>query len=264
MRPVARELRTGHGADPLAAAVALDPDADLLDLAAAALAQLLDRAVGDQPAVLDDRHVLAEALDELELVAGEDDRHALGRALGEHAAHHVDAGRVETGERLVEHEHLGVVHERDAELDALLVAERERLHLVAGALGEPEPLDPGVRRRVGVAGREPVQPREVHELVADAHLRVQAALLRHVAEAAARRGVDRPALPEDLARVGLQDAEDDPHRGRLPRPVRADEAEHPARRRAERQVVERKRAAVAAPESDQLEHRSFVYPPQYP
>ncbi len=67
-------LGAGHGADPVAAAVALDPDADLLDLAAAALPQLLHGAVGDEPAVLDDRHVLAEALDELELVAGEDDR----------------------------------------------------------------------------------------------------------------------------------------------------------------------------------------------
>ena len=163
---------------------------------------------------------------------------------------------------LVEHEHLGVVDERDAELDALLVAERERLDLVAGALGQPEPLDPGVGGGERLSGAEPVQPREVHELVADAHLRVQAALLGHVAEPAARGRVDLPALPADLARVGLEDAQDDPHRGRLARPVRADEAEQAAGRGAEREVVERKRAAEAAPESDQLEHRSFVYPPQ--
>ena len=71
----------------------------------------------------------------------------------EHAAHHVHAGRVEAGERLVEHEHLGVVDERDAELDALLVAERERLDLVAGALGQAEPLDPGVGGRVRLSRR---------------------------------------------------------------------------------------------------------------
>ena len=65
----------------------------------------------------------------------------------EHAAEHVDADRVEAGERLVEHEQLRVVHERGRELHALLVAERERLHAVAGALGEAEPLDPAVRRR---------------------------------------------------------------------------------------------------------------------
>ena len=231
MRAGRGHLGAGHGADPVAAAVALDLDAHLLDLPAAALPQLLHGAVGDEPAVLDDRHVLAQALDELELVAGEDHGHPARRALGEHAAHHVDAGRVEPGERLVEHEHLRVVDEGDAELDPLLVAERERLHAVAGPLGQAEALDPGVGRRVRVAGGEPVEPREVDELVADAHLRVQAALLRHVAEAAARRGVDRAALPEDLARVGLEDAEDDPHRGRLARAVRPHEAEHPARRR---------------------------------
>ena len=63
--------------------------------------------------------------------------HARVRALAQHAAHDVDADRVEAGERLVEHEHLRVVDERDAELDALLVAERERLDAVAGALVSP-------------------------------------------------------------------------------------------------------------------------------
>ena len=58
-------------------------------------------------------------------MAGEDDRHAGGGVLGQHAGEHVDADGVEAGERLVEHEQLGVVHERGGELDALLVAERD-------------------------------------------------------------------------------------------------------------------------------------------
>jgi hypothetical protein len=49
-------------------------------------------------------------------------------------------------ERLVEHQQLRVVDERGAELHALLVAERERLDAVAGAVGDPEPLEPAVRR----------------------------------------------------------------------------------------------------------------------
>ena len=73
---------------------------------------------------------------------GEHHRHALvGEAL-QHAAEHVDADRIEPRERLVEHEQLRPVHERDAELDPLLVAERERLDAVARAVGEPEPLEP--------------------------------------------------------------------------------------------------------------------------
>src|SRR5215218_9599461 len=62
----------------------------------------------------------------------------------------------------------------------LLVAERQLLHPVAGPLGHAQALDPvagGVRRR---RGREPVQAGEVLQLVADPHLRVQAALLGHV------------------------------------------------------------------------------------
>ena len=184
--PVSASSAPGTPATQRAVAVALDADAHLLGLAAAALAQLVDRAGGDEPAVLDDRHVLAQPLDELELVRGEDDGHAGVRALAQHAAHHVDAGRVEAGERLVEHEHLRVVDERDAELDALLVAERERLDAVAGALARPSRSIQRSAARAAPAAGEPVQAREVHELVAHAHLRVQAALLRHVAEARAR------------------------------------------------------------------------------
>ena len=50
----------------------------------------------------------------------------------------VDADRVQTRERLVQHEHLRPVHERGRELDALLVAERERLGAVAGSIGDAE------------------------------------------------------------------------------------------------------------------------------
>src|SRR3712207_8974489 len=49
-------------------------------------------------------------------------------------------------ERLVEHEHLRVVHQRGGDLGALLVAQRQCLQLVAGALAETDPLD----QRVGV------------------------------------------------------------------------------------------------------------------
>ena len=50
--------------------------------------ELVDRAAGrpTQAAVLDDRHGLAQPLDELELVAGEDDRHAGRGVFGQDAA----------------------------------------------------------------------------------------------------------------------------------------------------------------------------------
>ena len=88
----------------------------------------------------DDDQVVAEPLDDVELVAGEQHGRAGGRAILEHVDDDLDGERVESGERLVEHEDLGVVHECGGDLRALLVAERELLDRVAGALGESESL----------------------------------------------------------------------------------------------------------------------------
>ena len=50
------------------------------------------------------------------------------------------------GERLVEHEHRRVVDQRGGELDALLVAEAERLDAVVDPVRDPEPLGPARHR----------------------------------------------------------------------------------------------------------------------
>ena len=172
----------------------------------------------------------------------------------QHAAQHVDADRVEAGERLVEHEQLGAVHERRAELHALLVAERQRLDAIAGTVGDPEPLEPA-RGGLGRRGpRQPVQRGEVGELVVHAHLRVEAALLRHVAEAGARLEIDGLPAPADLAAVGLEHPEDDPHRRGLAGPVRPHEAEELSGLDAEGQVVEGDDVAVPARQVDHFEH----------
>ena len=83
---------------------------------------------------LDDADAVAQGLDELELVRREQHGHARGGLVAQHAAHHVDRDGVQAGERLVEHQDLGVVHERRGELDALLVAERQLEDLVAAPL----------------------------------------------------------------------------------------------------------------------------------
>ena len=72
--------------------------------------------------------------------------------------------------------------------------------------------------------------------------------------APACRRVDGLAAPAHRAGVGLEHAEDDPHRGRLAGPVRPDEADirPPATENA--QVVERDQVAEARAQSVQLEH----------
>ena len=70
-------------------------------------AQFRYRPVCDQPAGSDDRHCIAEALDQIELVTGEDQRGAGIHVLAEHRSHRVDADRVETAQRLVQHQDVG-------------------------------------------------------------------------------------------------------------------------------------------------------------
>ena len=103
-------------------------------------AQVLDGAAGDHPAGVDDPDRVAEPLDQVELMAGEHDRHARAGALQQDAGQGVHADRIQPGERLVQDEHLGVVHQRGGELDPLLVAEGQLLDRVVAALGDAEPL----------------------------------------------------------------------------------------------------------------------------
>ena len=254
-RPPRRRARQ----QPLLVAVALDLDAHAPPLGAA-VAQLLHPAGRHQASVLDDRHRLADALHELELVRGEDHRHASGRVLGEHARQHVHADGIEAGERLVEHEQLGIVHHRRGQLHALLVAERELLDAISGAVAQAEAIDPALGRGHRRGGPDAVQPGEVHELVAHAHLRVQPALLRHVAEPRTGFEVDRPAVEEHLAAIRREHAEHDPHRRGLSGAVWTDEPEHLPRLDTERDPVQRDDVAVPPGEVPQFQH----YPSDYP
>ena len=73
-----------------------------------------------------------------------------------------------------------------------------------------------------VGGREPVQPREVDQLLQHPHLRVQAALLRHVAEPAPGHGRRRGCPRHRTSPAsGSSTPSDDPHRGGLAGAVRA-------------------------------------------
>ena len=145
----------------------------------------------------------------------------------QHAAQHVDADRVEAGERLVEHEQLRArarAPRRAARAAGCRARaprrgrRRARPARAARSSGRPRP-------RVGRA--DAVQRGEVDELVAHAHLRVQPALLRHVAEAPPRRGVDG-ARRASAPRRGRRASTPRTIRivGRLAGPVGADEAEH--------------------------------------
>ena len=129
-----------------------------------------------------------------------------GGALGKHFRERLDGLRIEPGERLVEHQQLAAVHERDRELDALLVAVREGDQLVGHRSPSPSRSSQAAPRR-RPRGRHAVQPGEVGDLVEQRHLRVQAALLGHVSEPQAIALTDHVAVPLHRA----VDRADDPH-----------------------------------------------------
>ncbi len=155
-------------------------------------------------------------------------------------------------------QHLGAADEGGGELHPLLVAQRQLLDGVLAALGQTEPLGPLLGGVGGGGCVEPVQAGEVGELLADLHLRVEPALLRHVADPPPRVVVQRTAPPADLPGVGPHQAHGDPHRGRLAGPVGPAEAEHRPRRDGEAHAVQHVVVAVALVQPVELEHPSSV------
>ena len=119
--------------------------------------------------------------------------------LAQQVGHAVDGLRVETAERLVEHEPLGPAHDRGDDLDPLLVAQRELLDVVPGPVGEPEALEVARTEAAGRGGRHAAEPTEVDELVEHRLLGIEAALLGHVAELAPVGRGDRAGLPSNTS-----------------------------------------------------------------
>jgi len=71
-------------------------------------------------------------------VAREDDRDSCVRPFAEHARHHVERRPDRAGERLVEYEDFRTEDQRGGELDALLVAEAERLEFIVALSLRPK------------------------------------------------------------------------------------------------------------------------------
>ena len=200
--------------------------------------QVADPAAGDQPALVDDRDRFAHRLGRLHLVGREDERPAAIAQLHERLAQEHEVDRVEPGERLVHQQHVGTVEHGRDELDLLLVPLRELLGPPIRVLGDAEAGQPGERLALRALGCLAVERPVVDELVEHVHPRVQAALLGQVAPRPARQLAGRPAVPADLAGVGTDDPETDPHRGRLARTVGAEEAEDLAPGDLEGETVE--------------------------
>ncbi len=136
----------------------------------------------DNVAAVDDDDVLADVLDQIELVAREQDRAARGGDLGKQRGHVRDCQGIETRERFVEHEQIRIVHESSDELYALLIAVRQRVDAIVPSVRETEPLEPPIDAPADLFAAPAAQPAQIQELVAYPHAGIEAALLGHVPE----------------------------------------------------------------------------------
>ena len=105
------------------------------------------------PAVVDDRHRVAGALDLVQQVRGQHHGPALVGQAGDHRPHLVHARRVEPVHRLVQDQQLGVAEQAGGHAQALAHAHRVRGDLVVGALGQADPVQR--RRRSALRRRRP-------------------------------------------------------------------------------------------------------------
>lgn len=116
--------------------------------------QILDRAECSHRSLGDGPDPIAQALDQLELMARDDHRNALGCFFFQDVAHHIDGDGVETGERFVEDQDVGVVHWRGGRLHTLLVAQARVVDVVVDAFVDPEPAYPDLDPVIGLGAIE--------------------------------------------------------------------------------------------------------------
>jgi hypothetical protein len=148
------------------------------------------------------------------------------------------------------------VHEGRGELNALLVAMRQLLNTRHDTIAQRKPIQPGERSGPALLVRCAVQDREVLELVAEPHLRIQATLLGHVADPLAYPPVDRGAAPRDAAAIRRKQATDDAHRHRLTGTVATDETKQSTGGNREAQAIDGYQALEGPAKSMQLEARA--------
>ena len=217
------------------------------------VAQLGEVARLDAPAVTDDRHGVAQALDLAEDVAAE--QH--GGAPLVQVLHLVAEGRlhegVEPGRRLVEEEELGVGRQGRDQGDLLPVARGVGAHL--GRQVEPEALDEG-----GLAGQvdPPVHPGQQVEGLAPGEGRPERHVAGHVGDAGVQLHGVGPRVEAEHPRrpaVGADQAEQDADRRGLARSVGPEEAAHLPGLDDQVQPVERGRRAERLGQLPGLENR---------
>ena len=187
----------------------------------------LRRALGDDPAAVDDADVVGELVGLLQVLGGEEDRGAVVVQRPHLLPDRLAADRVEAGGRLVEEEHARFVDERGGEVEAALHAAGVGADAAVGGGGQVDPFEQGVGAPAALGGGDALQGRLQPDQLAAGHQRVERRFLQGDAD----RGAHRPRLGDHVvagdggAAAGRQQQRrQHPHRGRLAGAVGAEEA----------------------------------------
>src|SRR5262245_39899078 len=222
-------------------------DADQRDAARRVIRQQFpDTSRHQNFAVFDDHRAVADFGQLRQYVRADQDRLALRRKRPDQFAQFDARPRIEPRRRLVHNQRGRIVQQRAGQADALLHSLRqgvERLVADAGQVGElfdaghhlfaPRPL-------------QSVGAREEIEVLVNGNIAMLRERIGDVADQAPRAFRlfnHRDAVYQRVAGGRLVERRENPHRGRLARAVRADKADHLARRESERDVINRARRA---------------------
>ena len=197
--------------------------------------QVRDGRVGDDRAAADDHQVPGGLLQFAHQVAGHQDRAAPGGQRGQEAAHPHDALGVHAVERLVQQQHRRVTQQRGGDPEPLPHAQGVAARLPPCRCLQARLLDD----LIDPAGAQALGMSQPQQVVAGGPARLQRRCVEqrpHLGQRPPQVPV-RPPADQRGALVGGVQAEDHPHRGGFPSPVRADEAGSLARPRGERHPV---------------------------
>src|SRR5581483_8055214 len=140
------------------------------------------RVERQDPAVVHDRHPVAELVRLLHVVGGEEDRLPGGMELGQDLPQRQAALGVEAGGRLVEEQDAGPVEDGPGDHEPLGHAAGERGDVGLGPVGEAELLEETVRLLLRLVGRHPEVAAVEVEVLPHRELTVEGVRLRHDAD----------------------------------------------------------------------------------
>ncbi len=190
------------------------------------VADVVNVAFGEDPAVVDEEDVRGHRLDLVQDVARDDDRLSGAGPFADQADRAPAGERVHARERLVEDEERGVVDDGLRELDALAHALAVGANLLARRVHQIDDGERAPRRFVGRLLVEAVEAHERGHPLEARHPLVERVLLRAKADLEIQPGIPPDGLAEDrhraLARPEL--AGDELHERRLAGTVRTEES----------------------------------------